>query len=112
MHFAQQVYLLQTFFLPGDFLMSKSYLEPANDYVMVVDSPRETTIDGIIMPDNQKQQEMVFGTVIFVGPEALKTMPEDRVCYGPYAGKTVVIDGVEFRIIRQGQIEGYIRKSQ
>jgi co-chaperonin GroES (HSP10) len=85
--------------------MSKSYLEPASDHVIVVDSPRETTIDGISLPDNMKQQEMVFGTVIFVGPDASKTMIEDRVCYGPYAGKTVVIDGVEFRIIRQGQIE-------
>jgi chaperonin GroES len=92
--------------------MSKTFLEPASDYLLVVDSPRETTIDGISLPDNIKQQEMVFGTVIFVGPEALKTQPEDRICYGPYAGKNVVLDGIEFRIIRQGQIEAYIRKSQ
>ena len=32
--------------------------------------------------------------------------------YGPYAGKTVVLEGVEFRLLREGQIEGYIRKSQ
>lgn len=92
--------------------MSKTFLEPADDHLIVVDSPRETTIDGISLPDNVKQQEMVFGTVIFAGPEATKTHPEDRVCYGPYAGKTVVLDGIEFRIIRQGQIEAYIRKSQ
>lgn len=91
--------------------MSETFLEPAGDHLLVVDSPRETTIDGISMPDNMRQQEMVFGTVIFVGPAAaLCTKAEDRVCYGPYAGKTVVIDGIEFRIIRQGQIEGYLRK--
>lgn len=92
--------------------MSKSYLEPANDYLLVVDSIRETTIDGIAMPDNVRQQEMMFGTVVFVGPDAEKTKPEDRVCYGPYAGKTVVLDGVEFRIIKEGQIELYIRKTE
>jgi co-chaperonin GroES (HSP10) len=89
--------------------MSKIFLEPANDHLLVVDSPRETTLDGITMPDNMRQQEMVFGTVIFVGPDADSTQPEDRVCYGPYAGKTVVLDGIEFRLIREGQIEAYLR---
>lgn len=91
--------------------MSKNYLEPAEDHLLVVDSPRDVTIDGIILPDNMKQQEMVFGTVVFVGPLALKTKPEDCVCYGPYAGKTVVLDGIEFRIIVEGQIEAYVRKT-
>jgi co-chaperonin GroES (HSP10) len=86
-----------------------NYLEPANDYCLVVDSSRETTIDGISLPDNMKQQEMVFGTVVFVGPKAEFTKAEDRVCYGPYAGKTVVMDGIEFRMLREGQIEAYVR---
>ena len=92
--------------------MSKSYLEPATDHLLVVDSPHETTLDGITLPDNIRQQEMVFGTVVFVGPEAPQTKPEDLVCYGPYAGKNVVMNGTEFRLLRQGQIEAYIRKSQ
>ena len=89
--------------------MPKSFLEPANDHLLVVDSVRETTIDGITMPENQRQQEMVFGTVVFVGPKATETKQEDRVCYGPYAGKTVVLDGFEFRLLREGQIEAYVR---
>lgn len=92
--------------------MSKTFLEPANDHLLVVDNIRETTIDGIAMPDNVRQQEMMFGTVVFVGPTAIITKPEDRVCYGPYAGKTVVLDGVEFRILKEGQIEAYIRKTE
>jgi co-chaperonin GroES (HSP10) len=91
--------------------MSKTYLEPAGDHLLVADSPRETTLDGITLPDNVRQQEMVFGTVVFVGPQAVATKPEDRICYGPYAGKTVAIDGMEFRLLREGQIEGYIRKT-
>lgn len=90
--------------------MADSELQPAGDHLLVVDMPRSAVIDGIELPANMRQQEMVFGTVVFVGPEALNTKPEDRVCYGPYAGKTVVMEGVEFRIIRQGQIEAYVRK--
>jgi co-chaperonin GroES (HSP10) len=92
--------------------MSKTFLEPASDHLLVVDNPRETTIEGIAMPDNMRQQEMVFGTVIFKGPQALATKAEDRVCYGPYAGKTVVLEGIEFRLIKEGQIEAYVRKTE
>lgn len=92
--------------------MSKSFLEPATDHLLVVDMPRSTSIDGIDLPDNQRQQEMVFGTVVFAGPDAEATKPEDRICYGPYAGKTVVLDGVEFRLLKEGQIEAYVRRAQ
>ena len=93
--------------------MSKHYVEPAGDRVLLVDNPNETTIDGITLPENVKQLEMVFGTVVAVGPDAaIHTHPEDRVCYGPYAGKTIVVEGIEFRLLREEQIEGYIRTNQ
>jgi len=87
-------------------------IEPAGDYVIVADQPRDTTIDGIAMPDNIRNLEMLFGVIVFVGPNVTdkRTTPEQRVCYGPYAGKNVVMEGIEFRIIREGQIEGYIVK--
>ena len=91
--------------------MSKTYLEPAGDHILAIDLIQATTIDGIELPDNQKQQEMVYGTVLFIGPDVtVRTKPQDQICYGPYAGKKVVLEGVEFRIIVEGQIEGYIRK--
>ena len=92
-------------------MATKTVLDPASDRILVIDNPRETTIDGITLPDNIKQQEMVYGTVIFVGPFAQETTkPKDIVCYGPYAGKPVVLDGVEFRLIREGHIESYVRQ--
>ena len=85
-------------------------LEPAGDHIIVIDLPHETVIDGIEMPDNVRQQEMVYGTVIFVGPLAQeRTKPHDRLVYGPYAGKTIVLGGVQFRSIREGHIEAYVR---
>lgn len=92
--------------------MSKSVLEPATDHLFVIDGLRETTIDGISLPDNIRQQEMICGTVVFVGPQATCTKVQDLVLYGPYAGKTVVFNGIEFRLICEGQIESYIRKTE
>jgi co-chaperonin GroES (HSP10) len=89
--------------------MAKKMVEPAGDHVIVIDVPRETTIDGISLPENEKQQEMLFGRVVFAGFLALNTAPEDLVMYGPYAGKFAIIDGVQFRIMKEGQIEAYLR---
>jgi chaperonin GroES len=92
--------------------MSEGYfVEPAGDHILVADIARETTIDGIVLPDNMREQEMIFGLVIFTGPAVSPaTKVQDRVLYGPYAGKNIVVDGVQFRIVREGQIEGYIRQ--
>ena len=88
----------------------RTILEPANDLVLVKDAPREVEMDGISLPDNMRQQEMVFGIVVFKGPlVSAATEPGNTVCYGPYAGKTVLVEGVEFRLLREGQIEAYIR---
>jgi co-chaperonin GroES (HSP10) len=92
--------------------MSKNYFDPATDHIIIAELPRETIIDGIVMPDNEKQQEMVYGTVVLVGPDAHRTNTADTVAYGPYAGKHIIVDGMQFRLLREGQIEGYLRKAQ
>lgn len=90
--------------------MSKTVIEPASDFVLVIDNKQDTTISGITLPDNVKQQEMIYGLVIEPGPLATLTKSADRVMYGPYAGKTIVLEGVEFRLLKQGQIEAYLRQ--
>ena len=94
--------------------MAKHFLEPAGDHILVIDSVIDTKIDGIALPDNIKQQEMVYGTVIEVGPKCdpQYTRTKDTVCYGPYAGKKVVLNGMEFRSIREEHIEAYIRRTR
>jgi co-chaperonin GroES (HSP10) len=76
------------------------------DYLLVTDNKRTTTLDGIELPDNVRQQEMCFGFVVAVGPLCGTLKQQDRICYGPYAGKTVALDGFEFRLLREGQVEG------
>jgi co-chaperonin GroES (HSP10) len=90
--------------------MAEMILEPANDHVLVLDSLGITTLNGLDMPDNARQKEMVFGTVVAAGPLASSTHKDDRICYGPYAGKTVIMNEIEFRSLREGQIEAYIRE--
>lgn len=90
--------------------MSKIHLEPANSHLLIRDDPREVTIEGITLPDNVRQQEMVFGTVVAVGLKVWDTKPGDHVCYGPYAGKGVILGGLELRLMLEGQIEGYVRE--
>lgn len=93
--------------------MAKEYIEPAGDFVSVIDRTGSTVVDGIELPENTREKEMIFGTVVFVGPDAAHlTKPEDIVAYGPYAGKNVIVNGMQFRMLRQGQIEFYLRSSQ
>ena len=91
--------------------MPKSVIEPANDRVIIADKLQGTTLDGIELPENVRQQDMVFGLVIFVGPDvSSRTKVQDLVVYGPYAGKMIAIDGVEFRVMTEKQIEAYVRQ--
>lgn len=87
--------------------MSKTVLEPMGDFLLVIDIPQKNVIGEISLPDNQRQQEMMFGFVVTVGPDCVMLIkPQEKICYGPYAGKTILIEGVEFRLLRLGQIEG------
>lgn len=82
---------------------------PAGDQVLVRDSERKTFLDGMEMPDNVKALEMFAGEVLRIGPlVSVRTQVGDIVMYGPYAGKNTILDGVEFRMIKEGQIEAYI----
>jgi co-chaperonin GroES (HSP10) len=82
---------------------------PLGKHVMVIDKPEETVIEGIELPSNVKQQDMTFGMVVSVGKEAPKEFKvRDIVVYGPYAGKTVLIGGSEFRILKYDAIEGFV----
>jgi co-chaperonin GroES (HSP10) len=90
--------------------MVKTIMEPAGDQVIVLEVPRANTLDGFVLPDNEREQEMHYGRVIFVGPQCSKfTQPQDSVAFGPYAGKHLLFDGVQFRIMKEGQIEVYFR---
>jgi co-chaperonin GroES (HSP10) len=90
--------------------MAKTFIEPAGDHVLVIDQIAGVAIGGIELPDNVREKDMVYGAVIAVGPLAKElTKAKDIIAYGPYAGKPAVLNGVQYRLMRNGVIEAYIR---
>ncbi len=71
----------------------------------------ETTAAGIILPGSAKEKPQVF-EVVAVGPggevdgkqTAMVSAVGDRVIISKYAGTEIKIDGVEYNIVRQGDI--------
>ncbi|MDR1101624.1 MAG: co-chaperone GroES [Clostridiales bacterium] len=87
-------------------------IKPLADRIVIkmVES-EETTKSGIILPDNAKEKPQV-AEVTAVGPGGLVDGKEvkmelkegDRVLISKYAGTEVKIDGVEYTILRQGDV--------
>ena len=91
--------------------MDRTVIEPAGSHVIIADQVQGTQIHGIDLPDNVRNQDMLFGLVVFKGPKCSDcTHVQDLVCFGPYAGKLIAIEGIEFRILEEEQIEAYLRR--
>jgi chaperonin GroES len=93
---------------------------PLHDRVVVtrIDADNKTA-GGIIIPDTAKEKP-TEGEVIAVGPggrdESGKLIPidlkkGDRVLFGKWSGTEVKIDGVEYLIMKEGDIMGVIEQT-
>ena len=94
---------------------------PLHDRVVVkrVES-EERTKGGIIIPDTAKEKPQE-GEVIAVGPGARdengKLVPidvrkGDRVLFGKWSGTEVMIDGVEYLIMKESDIMGVLTDTE
>ncbi len=71
----------------------------------------ETTSSGIILPGSAKEKPQIF-EVVAVGPggeiegktTTMTSVVGDHVIISKYAGTEIKIDGVEYNIVRQGDI--------
>ena len=92
---------------------------PLHDRVVVqrVDA-EEKTKGGIIIPDTAKEKPQE-GKIVAVGPggrdEAGKLTPldvkaGDRVLFGKWSGTEVMIDGVEYLIMKESDIMGVLQE--
>jgi chaperonin GroES len=93
---------------------------PLHDRVVVrrIDAEAKTA-GGIIVPDTVKEKPQQ-GEVVAVGPggrdEAGKLIPidvkaGDRVLFGKWSGTEVKIDGVEYLIMKEGDIMGVLAEA-
>ena len=91
----------------------KATLRPLDDRIVVERMEAESkTTGGIILPDAAKEKPQ-RGKVIAVGAGKLldsgkRATPDvkagDTVLFGKYSGSEVKVDGVEYLIMREGDI--------
>ncbi|MDL2237787.1 co-chaperone GroES [Christensenellaceae bacterium OttesenSCG-928-K19] len=92
-------------------------IKPLGDRVVLksVES-EETTKSGIVLPGSAQEKPQV-AEVVEVGPGGMvdgkeikmEVKKKDRVIYSKYAGTDVKIDGVEYVIVRQGDILAVVK---
>lgn len=87
-------------------------MKPLGDRVVIKNlEAQETTKGGIILTNSAKEKP-VIAEVVAVGPGGNVDGKEvtmyvnvgDKVVYSKYAGTEIKLDGVEYIIIRQGEI--------
>ena len=82
-------------------------IQPLADRVLVLPSPAEEKVGGIIIPDTAKEKPLQ-GKVIAAGngtkDEEMVLEAGDQVLYGKYAGTEVEFEGEKYLIMRQSDV--------
>lgn len=82
-------------------------IQPLADRVLVLPSPAEEKVGGIIIPDTAKEKPLQ-GKVIAAGngtkDEEMVLKAGDQVLYGKYAGTEVEFEGEKYLIMRQSDV--------
>jgi len=88
--------------------MNKIKIKPLADRVLLQPVEAETTTaSGLIIPDSAKEKQQK-GTVLAVGngtkDEPMTVKVGDTVLYGKYAGTELILEGIEYLIMRESDI--------
>jgi len=91
---------------------------PGSDRVLITVVEQDKMLDGILLPDSSKE-DMQAGVILAIGPPSnwfLRILSrfvqitfykeKDQVLFGPHAGMNIQIEGVPFRVMREGEIMG------
>jgi chaperonin GroES len=89
-------------------MAKKLNVTPLHDRVIVkAAAAEEKTAGGIIIPDTAKEKPQ-RGVVMAAGPgkkdEPMSVKAGNNVLYGKYAGTEILIEGVEYLIMRESDI--------
>ncbi|MDR0390435.1 MAG: co-chaperone GroES [Planctomycetaceae bacterium] len=94
-------------------MSKKINLKPLDDRIVVEPlAAEEKTAGGLYLPDTAKEKPQ-RGTVIAIGPGKmldngnrvpLSVTVGDEVIYGKYSGSDIEIDGIEIKILKEGDV--------
>ena len=79
---------------------------PCGDRVLVSVREQERLIEGVLLPDSAKE-DMQVGIIVSVGEKTIFKEGE-LVLFGPWAGKNIQLEGIPFRVMLEGEIDGKI----
>jgi co-chaperonin GroES (HSP10) len=81
---------------------------PLTNYIVVwVDQDTsEKTEGGLFKPAIASKERPDTGEVVLCGPDVTGLQPGDRISFVRYAGKTIVIDGHSYSIMKDGEVYG------
>ena len=82
-------------------------IKPLADRVLILPTPAEEKVGGIIIPDTAKEKPLQ-GKVIAAGKgtkdEEMVLKEGDTVLYGKYAGTEVEFEGEKYLMMRQSDV--------
>ena len=89
-----------------------SRLRVRSDRVLVqVDGAVEQTAAGIVLAP-QAQDRPTTGTIVGVGEAVTDLSVGQRVCYAAWSGTVYAVDGLEYFVLRQGEIIGVVEPDE
>lgn len=86
-------------------------IKPLFDRVLILPTPEKETSSGLALP-NTSTERPYFGKVVAVGdgtdtenkPHKLVVAVGDKILYSRYGGTPIIIDKIEYVIMRQADI--------
>ena len=83
-------------------------IQPLGNRLLVKQSESEAIGGGIVLPASMEQEKKAFGKVIAMGngPELkeLGLKKGDLAIFGVFAGETVVLDDIEYKLLNHDDI--------
>ena len=100
--------------------MTEGKFKPLGDKVLIAYQDGETkTKSGLILTDSSQRGQKVFGEVLAVGTGIFSQTGEripmtvkegDEVKFAAFAGKEIKVEGKEYFLMPQSEIQGIIGK--
>lgn len=87
-------------------------IQPLADRVLVLPTPAEEKVGGIIIPDTAKEKPL-NGTIVAVGEgtkdEKMILKEGDNVLYGKYAGTELEYENKKYLMMRQSDVLAIVK---